>query len=278
VEVSVAVRRYRTLVRGLWGRYREAELGLNAAAVAYNGFLALVPLGVALLGVAAFVGADRGALDRVTTAMAAYAPEAVVTFVTDLLEEVGDRIGGQQGWLIPVSVLLALALGSRAVVALQKALARVEDRTERRSAVQLRLLGTALTIGGGAALLVSSLLLVAGGRGSGFLAELTGVEAIDVIWTWLRVPVSAAGLFLFLLAFYRWGPPEPLPRTWVAALVASAGVVLASLGFGLYLSLTPSLGATFGVLGAVAVMLVWLYMGAFAILFGALFVTSMGAR
>ncbi len=164
------------------------------------------------------------------------------------------------------------------MVALQKALARVEDRTERRSAVQVRLLGTGLTIGGGAALLVSSLLLVAGGRASEFLAELTGVEAIDVVWTWLRVPVSAAGLFLFLLAFYRWGPPEPLPRTWVAALVASAGVVLASLGFGLYLSLTPSLGATFGVLGAVAVMLVWLYLGAFAILFGALFVTSMGAR
>lgn len=270
------LRRYRSLVWGLWQRYREAELGLNAAAVAYNGFLALVPLGVALLGVAAFVGTDQEALDRVTTTVAAFAPETVVTFVTDLLEDVGDRIGGQQGWLIPMSILLALVLGARAVVALQKALARVEDRTERRPAIQMRVVGTVLTIGGGAALLVSSLLLVAGGRVSEFLAQLTGVEAIDLIWTWLRVPVSAAGLFLFLLTLYRWGPPEPLPHSWVAALVASAGVVLVSLGFGLYLSLTPSLGATFGVLGAVAVMLVWLYLGAFAILFGAVFAASIG--
>jgi uncharacterized BrkB/YihY/UPF0761 family membrane protein len=60
----------------------------------------------------------------------------------------------------------------------------------------------------------------------------------------------------------------------MAAIVATGAVVTVSLGFGLYLSATPSMGATFGVLGAVAVTLVWLYLGAFAILFGAVFVAS----
>jgi membrane protein len=46
------------------------------------------------------------------------------------------------------------------------------------------------------------------------------------------------------------------------------GALGASLIFGLYLNLAPELGATFGVLGAVALALVWLYLGAFAILLG----------
>jgi membrane protein len=47
---------------------------------------------------------------------------------------------------------------------------------------------------------------------------------------------------------------------------------LVSLGFGLYLAMAPSLGATFGTLGAVAVAMVWLYLGSFMILLGAVVV------
>jgi uncharacterized BrkB/YihY/UPF0761 family membrane protein len=249
MDVATTLRRYRGLAAGPWKRYRDADLGVNAAAVAYNAFLALVPLGLALLGAAAFVGSDQSALDRVASTMATFAPDSVVTFVIDLLEDAGDRVGGQQGWLIPLSIALALVLGSRAVVALQKALARVVDRSEQRPPLQLRTVGFLLTIGGGVALLVSSVLLVAGRRVIEFLVELTGLAVLDTVWAWLRVPVSAAGLFLFLLAFYRWGPPEPLEKAWMAAIVATGAVVTVSLGFGLYLSATPSMGATFGVLG-----------------------------
>jgi membrane protein len=260
------------LLKGLRVRVREADLGTMAAAVAYNTFLALVPLTFALLGVAAFIGRDEDALERVRSTLDPLAPEAVVTFVTDLLTEAEARVGGSQGLLIFVSVLIALFLGARAVVALQKALAAVEHRTEARPALQMRLVAVALTIAGGAALLLSSVLLVFGKAIIEFLAELTGVAVLEIIWAWVRIPVSAAGLYLFLLAFYRWGPPKPLPRPWLAALVATAGAVLVSLGLGLYLAVSPSLGATFGVLGAVAVALVWLYLGAFAILLGAVVV------
>jgi membrane protein len=114
---------------------------------------------------------------------------------------------------------------------------------------------------------------VVGGDLIDFLVGITGVDALDTLWAWLRIPISATGLYLFLLAFYRWGPPEPLPKSWLAALVGTAGALAASLVFGLYLGLAPSLGATFGVLGAVAAALVWLYLGAFAILLGGVVVS-----
>ncbi|HSG78501.1 MAG TPA: YhjD/YihY/BrkB family envelope integrity protein, partial [Acidimicrobiia bacterium] len=190
----------------------------------------------------------------------------------DMLRESGDRIGGSQGWVIAVSILVAIAIGSRAVAALQKALAAVENRTEVRPGLQLRVVAVALTLAGGSALLLTSFLLVGGRRLIEFLVEITGVEVLTTIWIWLRIPVSAIGLYLFLLALYHWGPPRPLPRAPLAALVATAGAVLASLGFGLYLRLSPELGATIGVLGTVAIALIWLYVGTFMILFGAVLV------
>jgi membrane protein len=273
--VKVVPERAKALLRGVVLRVREADIATLAAAVAYNVFLAIVPLAFALLGVAAFVGQSETALARVQRTLEVFAPQAVTEFITDLLVDADARVGGQQGWLIIVSVLLALILGSRAVVALQKALAAVEHRTERRPALAMRLMAVALTIGGGVALLVTSFLLVFGRELMEFLAELTSVSALETIWAWLRIPVSTLGLLAFLLAFYRWGPPEPLPKPWLAAIVAGLGAVLASLGFGLYLALAPNLGATFGALGAVAVALVWLYTGAFMILLGAVVVAYM---
>jgi len=262
----------RELLRGLRGRFRDADLSINSAAVAYNAFLAMVPLGLAMLGAASFIGGSESALERVENTLSSLAPEPVRVFIIDLLVESESRLGGQQGWLILGSILLALFLGSRAVAAMQRALAHVELRMERRPPVEMRLVAVLLTIGGGLVLLVTSLLLVAGGAAIDFLVELTGVGFLDTLWAWLRVPISAGGLYLFLLAFYRWGPPEPLPKSWLAALVGTAGALGASLAFGVYLNLAPELGATFGVLGAVALALVWLYLGAFAILAGAVVV------
>jgi membrane protein len=158
------------------------------------------------------------------------------------------------------------------VATMQRGLALVEQRNERRPALQLRMVAVALTVGGGVVLLLTSFLLLAGRNLIGFLEELTGAGFLDVVWAWLRVPIAAGGLFLFLLAFYRWGPPEPLPKAWLAALVGTGGALVVSLAFGLYLDVAPNLGATFGVLGAVALALVWLYLGAAAILAGAVVV------
>jgi len=119
-------------LHGIGDRYREADLGIAAAAVAYNAFLALVPLGLAMLGFAAFVGESDVALERVENTLATLAPDEVCEFIISLLVESEARVGGQQGWLIIGSMLVALFLGSRAVVAMQKALAQVEHRTERR--------------------------------------------------------------------------------------------------------------------------------------------------
>jgi len=257
----------------LFRRVKGVGLSLQAAAVSYNAFLALVPLIIALLGVAALIGQSAEAITRVERALAPVAPDSVVDFIIDLMRDAGQRVGDSGGLLVIVSAVVALYLGSRAVVALQRAIAVVDHQWEARKGVSIRLVAIALTIAGGLALLVTSALLVAGRELFEFLANLTGIDALAGLWAWLRLPVAALGLYAFLLAFYHFGPPHPLPRTWMAALVATGGALVGSLGFGLYLAISPDLGPTFGTLGVVAIALVWLYMGALAILFGAVVAT-----
>jgi membrane protein len=254
-------------------RLQQAEVGLHAAAVAYNAFLALVPLALALLGIASVVGQSEASVDRVVRALRPIAPSSVVDFFVELMGEAADRLGGASGLVITLSVLGALVLGSRAIVSLQKATAAVEHEAERRRGIALRLVAMALTVAGGVAMVLTSLTLVAGRRLFDFLANLTGFDAVVDLWIWFRVPVAGAGLYLFLWGFYRFGPPRPMPRAWLAALISSAGIVAGSLLFGFYLSNAPDLGATFGALGAVAIALVWLWVTAAAVLLGAVVVT-----
>lgn len=250
-------------------RIREADLSVGAAAAAYNAFLALVPLSLALMGVAAIIARDQEAVDRVERALLPITPEPVVDFVVSLMIEADERIGGGEAWFIAVSCVVALFLGSRAVVALKRGLALVGEATETRPALQARLVGAALTAGGGLTLLFTSVMLVVGRHIFLFLGEFFGWGAIADAWVWLRIPVAGIGVFAFLLALYTWGPPQPVPRARLAALIATTGIVVGSLGFGLYLATTPALGATFGMLGAVAIAMVWLYLGAISILMAA---------
>lgn len=256
--------------RTLLDRIRAADLSTGAAAVAYNAFLGLVPLTAALVGATSVLGDRQAVIERVERALAPIAPGAVTDFVTALMADAGERLGGSGVLFVVVSGLIALFLGSRAVVALQRSLALIEGAVERRPAFQMRLVAVGLTVGGGVVLLLVSLLLVAGRIVFAFVGELIGWEGLTSLWVWLRIPVAALGLFGFLVAFYSLGPPHPVPRTRLAAAIATGGIVIGSLGFGAYLAGAPTLGATFGALGAVAIALVWLYLGALSILAAAI--------
>lgn len=257
-----------------WKRLRRADVPLYAAAVAFNSFFALVPLLLVLVVAASFLGRNVGALDRTLESVEVFAPAAVTDVIRDMILDVESELDGRQGILIGLGVLLSLYTGSRAIVSMQRALARVEGQVEHRPRWHVRLIGIGLTLAAGSALVVTSFLLVVGGVFTEFIKEETGAGFLATFYSILRIPLASLGLFIFLRVLYHWGPPEPLPATWIAALVGTAGTVGASLAFGAYLSNAAALGTTVGALGGVAFALLWLYMGALATIIGAAMVTS----
>ncbi len=239
-----------------------------AAAVAYNAFLALVPLGIAAVTILSFLGRDGEALEQVQETLELFVPADVTEFFTDLVTSTAEIVQGQQGWIIAVSLLVAIYSGSRGVVALQLALRRIERIEERRPGWLRRIVAIGLTLGAGAMTLVASAALLAGESVAEFFAELIDTPTVQDLWQRLRLPTAVAVVYVFMFAVYRWGPPRPIPRSALAAAVGTAGALVTSLGFGWYLS-AVGLGSTYGVLGAVAITLLWLYITTYTILLGA---------
>lgn len=235
-----------------------------AAAIAYNAVFATVPAAFAFFTAISAVTGSDSAQGSVETTLRALLPSRVATDIVGLIDDVQDLVAGREGLIIVLGVLIAMWSASRAIVALQKALARIERHEEHRPAMRVRLIGIGLTIGAASSLLLVSGLIVAGEQLVDFLAELTGVDALRTLRVVLGFPSAAAGVFLTLYAIYRWGPPDPIERAGLAALIATLVAGVASFAFSAYLNWVPV--GPFAVLGLVGITLLWLFLTAYVVL------------
>jgi len=149
------------------------------------------------------------------------------------------------------------------------ALSRAYDEREERKFVKLR--GTALLFTAGAvfALIFAMLALVA--LPSVFHWLHLGAVG-RVVASILRWPLLAAMLMSGLAVLYRFGPDRDEPKwSWVTpgAIVATVMWLVGSIGFAAYTATFGKFNQTYGALGAVIVLLLWLYLSALAVLVGA---------
>jgi len=102
---------------------------------------------------------------------------------------------------------------------------------------------------------------------------LVGLESLAAtLVAWLRWPLLAAVGLLALAILYRFGPCRRAPRwRWLPVGSILAGFLwLAASGlFSFYVSNFGSYNATYGSLGAVIVLLIWLYLTALSVILGA---------
>jgi membrane protein len=163
----------------------------------------------------------------------------------------------------------ALWSASSGMAALNTGLTVVNRETETRGPLRRRALALVLTafavIGILAMLgLVVALPSVAHNLGVDGIGRV-GIEAAR--WVLLAV-VLVVGLGVI----FRYGPQRRRPRwRWVTpgAVVAAVVGLVASIGFSVYVTLMGNYNKTYGSLGAVIILLLWLYLMAYAVLFGA---------
>jgi membrane protein len=125
-------------------------------------------------------------------------------------------------------------------------------------------------------------LLVMGPHLSDWVGSATGWEsAVQWIWWAGQWPILAAGLLAVFATLLYLGP-DVEHRRWAfvtpGAIAALAIWLVASGGFSLYVTYLGSYNATWGALGAVVVMLTWLWLSTLALLFGAEIDSERGRR
>jgi membrane protein len=245
--------------------FMEDNVAGESAKVAYYAFLALPPAILVTFALLGFFGGSATAewmTERLQAALPEGAESLVDGFVTQIVHESAPGP-------FSIGLLLALWAASNVFMALGEALNNTYDVTEDRSWFRRRALAVGVMLAAVLLMLVASVSLIAGPQIAGAL-NLWG--AANLAWTLLQWPLAflfvAAAFFLVYYVLPNRDQGACKPLLFKAALAAAALWLIASFGFRLYVSNFASYSETYGILGAVIVLLLWLYVTGLVVLTG----------
>ncbi len=248
---------------------RDDALGL-AAQLAFYLILALFPF---LLVLVSLMGtfSSPGLAEQVLGYFREVTPEQVYGIIESYLS---DIIAGNRPapGLFSVGLVIALWSASGAFAALINALNKAYDVEETRPFWKVRGIALLMTLGLSVIVMIGVLLLVAGppiGRG---IADLFGLgEVFTLVWNVVQWPVALSLMVFTVALLYYFAPDAEQPFRWITpgGLIGVLLWVLASVIFRFYVSNFGSYDATYGSIGAVIVLLLYLYISSLTILFGA---------
>ena len=251
-------------LRVTWAIVKEARsdnITGEAAKAAYYLFLSLWPF---LLGLFAFTGIFGGepAFDWIMGWITSVLPSEPTRFLEEFVREITAE---ERPQVLSLGILLTLWSGSSIFVSLADGLNRMYDVPEGRSWWKRRLIALGLLLCASVLLPVGATAVLAGAH----ILERLGLGAA---WNVARWPLAYLTLTaLAWLIYYHLPNREQrmsIRYVTIGAVVGTGLWLLATSGFRLYVANWGSYGRTYGVVGGILVLLIWLYLTALAILFG----------
>jgi membrane protein len=260
---------WRLLVRVLRGVVDD-ELFFRASGLAFDFVVALFPLIVFLLAVFGMV-ALRGSqfLTGLLDSVSGLLPPETAGLFDRMVGELANHSGGGKLTFGIVAGVWFASSGTSALITTLNAIFRVR---EARSWLKTRMIALALTLAMAVLLLSALLMVFAGGQFVDWLAARFSWSAFLVdAWKALRWPAAVVFVMISFSLVYYCGPNlENYRRRWFSpGLVFGVLLWLASsAGLRVYLHFFNTYTATYGSLGAVMILLLWIYVSGFAFLVG----------
>ncbi|TVV69717.1 YihY/virulence factor BrkB family protein [Sphingomonas solaris] len=257
------------ILKRVWFKTGSDNIGLMAAGVAFYGFLSIVPLFGALIMTYGLI-ADPATVATHMRTIIDLVPADAARLIYEQLVSVTTTAASKTGVGLAIALAVSIYGATRASGAIMAALNVIYEQVERRNIVVTTLISFAIIIAavlvGIAGILSASVL--------GYVQTLIGgigpaAAALIRVATWAVAGTLAS---MAIAATYRFAPDRADARwRWLSLGSALATLLwlLATLGFGFYAARFGDYNATYGSLGAVVVLLMWLFVSSYAILLGA---------
>lgn len=255
-------------VRRTFASLSEDRLSMVAAGVTYYILLASFPALAVLVGLYGLF-TEPADLASQLHMLAPVLPPGAFDMIETQLNDLTGKESVTLSFTVLIGFLVALWSAISGVKAMFEAMNIAYDTTEKRSFVQINLLALAFTLG---TMLVGMLIIICMGVVPAILAFLRIDGWTDVLVRLAPWPVITLLVLGVVLLLYRYGPshePLSLRRIMKGALLATFTWLVASAGFSYYLANFADYNATYGALGALIGLLVWLWLSVFIVLVGA---------
>jgi membrane protein len=248
---------------------RDDALGI-AAQLAYYLILALFPFILVLVSLMGTFGSEELASEVLTyfqRVMPQQAYAIIETFTANIISGQAEAPG-----LFTFGILFTIWAASGAFAALINALNRAYDVQETRPFWKVRGIAILMTLGLSVLVLIGVLLLVLGPQIGDTIAQVFGLkDTFELGWNIARWPAALFFMVFTVALLYYFAPDVEQPFRWITpgGLIGVLLWVLASVAFNFYVSNFGSYNKTYGSIGAVIVLLLYLYISSLTIVFGA---------
>jgi membrane protein len=257
-------------LRKTFARVGERRLLGLSSEIAYNAMLSLFPaILAALTAIGLFEESLQSTFKQMAVQLSKVAPDEALVLIRDFTRQITQS---KNTGLFSISFIAAIWAASGALSAAMTALDQIHEipLKQRRPFWKAKLISLGLTIGTILLLVMASFLVFISDWLLKFFVRESGFSVLLAVWQLLSWPL-ALGIVASAFAFiYRYGPSR-----WNSGTPMMPGAVLAAISwaivsglFRLYVSNFGNFNQAYGAVGAVIVLMLWLYMTAVVVLVG----------
>ncbi|HSZ18287.1 MAG TPA: YihY/virulence factor BrkB family protein [Candidatus Acidoferrum sp.] len=242
----------------------------RASGLAFDFLLALFPFLVFLLAMFGLFASQSIQLRTgLLSYFATFLPPLAFLLLKNTTEELAKTANGGK---LTLGILLALWFASGGVASMISTLNVAYRTREDRSWFKVRAIALALTLVISILIFAALCLVLVGGIPIDWIGEeLQFASAMVLIWKALQWPLAALFVTFSYALIYSCGPNARNRRWyWITPGSVFGGLLwlVASAGFRVYLRYINTYTAIYGSLGALIILVVWLYVSGLAFLIG----------
>jgi membrane protein len=254
-----------SLPKRVWAEFKKDDISGQAAKVAYYFFLSLPPALMAVFALTGIFGGPEVAA-RISSELGAALPAEASGLVDEF---VGQVVMEKKPGLLSIGLLLALWSASNVFNAMGDTLNVAYGVEEDRSWVKKKLVALGTMIAVAVLFLAGTAALVAGPAISDALGLGQVGRALWAVGQWPLAFLLIASAFWIIYYVLPNKDQSDCKKTLFKASAVAAGLwLVATFAFRLYVANFSSYSATYGFIGAVIVLLLWMYVTSLVILLG----------
>lgn len=246
---------------------KRDHVSMVSAAMAYYCLFAFVPALTSVVLIYAWISDPSEIYGHIEKASSVI-PAELQTMLKSQLGGLASKASSTLGIGAIGSLLVSLWAASKASSALIEALNIIYEQEEKRGFFKSTALALGMTLLGAVLSILAIGVIVGIPAITNFFNFPEAIETAATIGSW----VLLLAIFSFYLSFaYRYGPDRDKAKwKWVSsgAVIASVLWVIVSALFSWYAKEFGNYNKTYGSLGAVIVLMMWLYISSFVVLLG----------
>lgn len=250
-------------------RIKEDEVPAIGGQLTYFLILSIFPFLIFFLNILSYTSiAQEEILDNLLIVL----PTETQILLKNIVREI---VGSSSETLLSIGIVLTLWTGSLGITSIIRAVNKAYNVEKKRPYWRLKGLAIIFTIALAIVLIIVLSMLVFGEViGNKIFAVFGATHIFYHIWEFFRIIIPLFSMVIIFALLYKFSPtPEEglnikFSQTIPGALFAAIGWILASMVFSFYVNNFGSYSKTYGSLGGIIILLLWLYIASIMIILG----------